>query len=84
MAVAAAGLTPISPFTKVIPVVEIPALVRIEKLPAPPRVGRIGPIPAPATGPPEAKIAVMFLFAFTVNVKGFVDPLASPLQPVNE
>jgi hypothetical protein len=43
MALAAAGLTPISPVTWVIPVVEIPVFARIAKLPAVPRFTAAGP-----------------------------------------
>jgi hypothetical protein len=43
MALAAAGLTPISPVTWVDPVVEIPVFARITKLPAVPRSTTAGP-----------------------------------------
>ena len=43
MAVAAIGLTPISPTIEVVPVVEIPDFARITKLPAVPRSTGCGP-----------------------------------------
>jgi hypothetical protein len=77
MAVAAAGLTPISPSTVVIPVVEIPDFVNVVKSPAERRF--IGPGP---TGAISVKLAVMFLFLSMITVNGLEVPEASPLQEV--
>jgi len=51
MAVAAIGLTPISPVIKVDPVVDIPDFAKMTKLPADPRFTAAGPAASVTLGP---------------------------------
>jgi hypothetical protein len=79
MAVAAIGLTPISPVIEVAPVVEIPAFDRITKLPADPRLTASGPAANVIMGPDKTNtgqiISVIdknllrfFIFYFLIRI----------------